>query len=133
MFESAELGHTIEKDVYERELPRLREALLEAQYQLLDSAKFSLLILVNGLSIPLSLYSVKCPRSLAGLVWETRPSCRTWEPGLVEDSPPTSIGRPHETPHPPAKTTAPFATCWGKTLCQMKSTSAFAFRSDPPA
>ena len=48
MFESAELGHTIEKDVYERELPRLREALLEAQYQLLDSAKFPLLILVNG-------------------------------------------------------------------------------------
>jgi len=48
MFESAELGHTIDKSAYERELPKLREALLRAQYELLDAVRFPVLILVNG-------------------------------------------------------------------------------------
>jgi hypothetical protein len=36
MFESAELGHEVSKSEYEREVPALREALLEAQYDLLE-------------------------------------------------------------------------------------------------
>ncbi|WP_243288009.1 polyphosphate:AMP phosphotransferase [Geothrix terrae] len=47
MFESAELGHRIEKEVWEREVPLLREALLDAQYDL-SSAKFPVIILVAG-------------------------------------------------------------------------------------
>ena len=47
MFESAELGHKIEKDVWDRELPPLREALLDAQFDL-AAAKFPVVILVAG-------------------------------------------------------------------------------------
>ncbi|WP_243305254.1 polyphosphate:AMP phosphotransferase [Geothrix oryzisoli] len=47
MFESAELGHRITKDVWEREVPLLREALLDAQYDL-SGAKFPVIILVAG-------------------------------------------------------------------------------------
>lgn len=48
MFETAELGHTIDKDTYEAEVPALRSALLEAQYELKDSRKFPLVILIGG-------------------------------------------------------------------------------------
>ena len=48
MFESAEVGHTVDKATYEREVPRLREALLGAQYDLLRAARLPVLILVNG-------------------------------------------------------------------------------------
>ena len=34
MFESAEIGHVIDKDTFEAEVPALREALLEAQFEL---------------------------------------------------------------------------------------------------
>ena len=34
MFESAELGHSVDKVTYEAEAPRLREALLDAQAEL---------------------------------------------------------------------------------------------------
>ena len=47
MFESAELGHKITKDVWDRELPALREALLDAQYDL-TAAKVPVIILVAG-------------------------------------------------------------------------------------
>jgi len=47
MFESAELGHRIDKDVWDREVPPLREALLDAQYDL-AAAKFPVVILVAG-------------------------------------------------------------------------------------
>ncbi len=47
MFESAELGHKVAKEVWDRELPALREALLEAQYGL-AAAKFPVIILVAG-------------------------------------------------------------------------------------
>ena len=47
MFESAELGHKVEKDVWDRELPALREALLDAQFDL-AAAKFPVVILVAG-------------------------------------------------------------------------------------
>ncbi|MBK9796639.1 MAG: polyphosphate:AMP phosphotransferase [Holophagaceae bacterium] len=47
MFESAELGHKITKEVWDREVPALREALLDAQYDL-AAAKFPVVILVAG-------------------------------------------------------------------------------------
>lgn len=34
MFESAEIGHAIDKATYDAEVPALREALLEVQYEL---------------------------------------------------------------------------------------------------
>ncbi len=48
MFESAEIGHKLKKSEYKREEPRLRQALLKAQYDLLDNGKFPVVILVNG-------------------------------------------------------------------------------------
>ena len=48
MFESAELGHAIDKAEYEAEVPTLRANLLDAQFELLESAGFSVVILVNG-------------------------------------------------------------------------------------
>jgi len=48
MFESAELGHTIDKETWRREVPQLREALLDAQYDLLRKAEFPVIILVSG-------------------------------------------------------------------------------------
>jgi len=48
MFESAEIGHKLSKSEYRREEPKLRQALLKAQYDLLDNGKFPVVILVNG-------------------------------------------------------------------------------------
>src|ERR1039457_1406061 len=48
MFESAELGHEISKEVYKKELPLLRESLLDAQLDLLQSHKFPVIILIAG-------------------------------------------------------------------------------------
>ncbi len=48
MFESAELGHTVDKETYEKEVPILREALLDAQYDLLREARFPVVILISG-------------------------------------------------------------------------------------
>ncbi len=48
MFESAELGHKLDKETFDREEPILREALLDAQSRLLEGAKFPVLILVSG-------------------------------------------------------------------------------------
>lgn len=49
MFESAELGHKIKKSVYKKEVPSLREALLDVQLELTESAAFPVVILVGGL------------------------------------------------------------------------------------
>ncbi|BAN47049.1 polyphosphate:AMP phosphotransferase [Metapseudomonas resinovorans] len=49
MFESAEIGHSIDKDTYEKAVLELREALLEAQYELKQQARFPVLILINGI------------------------------------------------------------------------------------
>ena len=49
MFESAEIGHTIDKATYDAEVPALRQALLDAQYRLREQARFPLLILINGI------------------------------------------------------------------------------------
>lgn len=47
MFESAELGHTIDKETYKQELPELREALLNAQLDL-STAGFPVIIVIAG-------------------------------------------------------------------------------------
>ncbi len=48
MFESAELGHKIKREAYDQEEPLLREKLLDAQYDLLEKAPFSVVILLGG-------------------------------------------------------------------------------------
>ena len=48
MFESAEIGHRIDKKDYKQREPELRSALLDAQYALLAKARRPLVILVNG-------------------------------------------------------------------------------------
>ena len=48
MFESAELGHKISKAAWKKEIPGLREGLLDAQLDLLQSQKFPVIILVAG-------------------------------------------------------------------------------------
>lgn len=49
MFESAEIGHAIDKDTFEAEVPALREALLDAQYELHEQAKRPIIVLINGI------------------------------------------------------------------------------------
>jgi polyphosphate:AMP phosphotransferase len=48
MLESAEIGHTITKAAYAREEPRLREALLNAQYDLAQSGRGPVLLIISG-------------------------------------------------------------------------------------
>ncbi len=48
MFESAELGHTIDKERYAKEEPELRHALLTAQYELVKRGEFPVVILIGG-------------------------------------------------------------------------------------
>ncbi|MFO0895351.1 MAG: polyphosphate:AMP phosphotransferase [Phycisphaerales bacterium] len=48
MFESAEIGHSLDKPTYRRREPRLRRALLEAQSELLERRAFPVVVLVNG-------------------------------------------------------------------------------------
>lgn len=49
MFESAEIGHQIDKETYDAAVPELREALLEAQLELRQQARFPVIILLNGI------------------------------------------------------------------------------------
>ncbi|MBW3503979.1 MULTISPECIES: polyphosphate:AMP phosphotransferase [unclassified Pseudomonas] len=49
MFESAEIGHAIDKETYDREVPALREALLEAQYDLHQQKRSAVIVLINGI------------------------------------------------------------------------------------
>ena len=48
MFESAELGHSIPDREYDRQEPKLREALLKAQYELLENKSFPVIVLIGG-------------------------------------------------------------------------------------
>ncbi len=48
MFESAELGHTIDKDTFREALPKLRAALLDAQFELRERGNFPVVILISG-------------------------------------------------------------------------------------
>ncbi|WPN48541.1 MULTISPECIES: polyphosphate:AMP phosphotransferase [unclassified Pseudomonas] len=49
MFESAEIDHAIDKETYDAEEPALREALLEAQFELRQQSRFPVIILINGI------------------------------------------------------------------------------------
>jgi polyphosphate:AMP phosphotransferase len=48
MFETAELGHTIDKATYAKRVPALRLALLDAQHEVLKAARFPVLLIVGG-------------------------------------------------------------------------------------
>ena len=48
MFESAELGHRIDKETFRGEVPKLREALLDAQFDLREKGAFPVVILISG-------------------------------------------------------------------------------------
>ncbi|KAA0251935.1 MAG: polyphosphate:AMP phosphotransferase [Acidobacteria bacterium] len=48
MFESAELGHSVDKKTWDKEVPKLREALLAAQYDVLTRKEFPVVVLVGG-------------------------------------------------------------------------------------
>jgi polyphosphate kinase 2 (PPK2 family) len=48
MFESAELGHTVDDARYAKEVEELRADLLDAQYALLEDRSFPIILLVNG-------------------------------------------------------------------------------------
>jgi len=48
MFESAEIGHKLKKSEYKREEPKLRQRLLDLQYDLLKNGSFQTIVLVNG-------------------------------------------------------------------------------------
>ncbi len=48
MFDSANLDHTIDKERYKAEEPKLREALLNAQYDLAQQGRFPVLIVIGG-------------------------------------------------------------------------------------
>ncbi|NHC06350.1 polyphosphate:AMP phosphotransferase [Azonexus fungiphilus] len=48
MFESAELGHEIDKETFKQEVPKLRAALLDVQYDVLQKKEFPVVILISG-------------------------------------------------------------------------------------
>ncbi|MDP1652327.1 MAG: polyphosphate:AMP phosphotransferase [Rhodocyclaceae bacterium] len=48
MFESAELGHKIDKEVYKKAVPAMRADLLDAQYELKEQGKIPVIVLVSG-------------------------------------------------------------------------------------
>ncbi len=48
MFESAELGHTIDKGTFAKKAPPLREALLEAQFEFVQQKKHPIILVVGG-------------------------------------------------------------------------------------
>ncbi|MSQ85146.1 MAG: polyphosphate:AMP phosphotransferase [Myxococcales bacterium] len=48
MFETAEVGHVIDKDAYAAEVPLLRSALLDAQFDLKQARKFATIIVIGG-------------------------------------------------------------------------------------
>ncbi|MBS3916734.1 MAG: polyphosphate:AMP phosphotransferase [Sulfuritalea sp.] len=50
MFESAELGHKIDKATFDKQAPRLRADLLDAQYDMGDLKKYAVIILINGVN-----------------------------------------------------------------------------------
>jgi len=48
MFESAELGHNIDKVIYKKAVPELRSWLLDAQYELKEQGRIPVIVLVSG-------------------------------------------------------------------------------------
>jgi len=77
MFESAELGHQIDKATFKKEVPKLRAALLDVQYDVLEKKQFPVVILISGVdgsgkgeTINL-LYSWMDPRHISTLAFAT--------------------------------------------------------------
>lgn len=75
MFESAELGHKVDKETFKKEVPKLRAALLDVQYDMLEKKEFPVVILISGVdgsgkgeTINL-LYSWMDPRHLTTLAF----------------------------------------------------------------
>jgi len=50
MFEVAELGHRVSKADYKAEVPKLREALLDAQFELAQKKPFPVILIVSGVN-----------------------------------------------------------------------------------
>lgn len=48
MFDTAEIVHEVDKATWKREEPELRQALLEAQFELLEKKSFPVLVLIGG-------------------------------------------------------------------------------------
>jgi len=48
MFETAEIGHRVDDDVYEAQVPDVRERLLDLQYTLLETRRVALVVVVAG-------------------------------------------------------------------------------------
>ena len=48
MFETAEVGHRVDKAAYAEQVPALREALLEAQWALHANGRFPVIVLIGG-------------------------------------------------------------------------------------
>ena len=48
MFESAELGHAVDDAAFRKDEPKLREALLDAQFEVLQAARFPVILVVGG-------------------------------------------------------------------------------------
>ncbi|MBZ0119109.1 MAG: polyphosphate:AMP phosphotransferase [Sandaracinaceae bacterium] len=48
MFESAEIGHEVSKEDYDKQVPELRTALLNAQYELLEKQNVAVVVVVGG-------------------------------------------------------------------------------------
>jgi len=48
MFESAELGHKVDKETFTAEAPKLRELLLDAQFDLAQAPRFPVILLIGG-------------------------------------------------------------------------------------
>jgi polyphosphate kinase 2 (PPK2 family) len=48
VFDTAEIAHEIDKATWKKEESRLRQALLEAQYELLNQKRFPALVLIGG-------------------------------------------------------------------------------------
>jgi polyphosphate:AMP phosphotransferase len=48
MFESAELGHEVDKETYEKEEPKLRAELLQVQLRIVEERRFPVIILSGG-------------------------------------------------------------------------------------
>ena len=48
MFESAELGHKVDEETYDKEVPKLREPLLDAQYDAYELKRFPVIIVIGG-------------------------------------------------------------------------------------
>jgi len=77
MFESAELGHTIDRATFKKEVPKLRAELLDVQYDMLQKKDCPVVILISGVdgsgkgeTINL-LYSWMDPRHISTLAFST--------------------------------------------------------------